>query len=210
SITLRRALRAYGRRRARSIELLELEAAGLLHLLPGDVPDGLGERPIMTLEIGGQVRAVTVELVGRLHHDLRAGLAGAGAMLVYSTLEAHVQALRVLPAQRRGTAGAVQPLAADHDDTVAMGHLGMDDMALGVGQDLARLEAESLLQPLQRRAMILVGERRDEGRPGRDGHGRLLRRLSECAIVNHKRNYLVNGRSQGIPMRRGGNSLEPQ
>src|SRR5579885_1206963 len=128
----------------------------------------------MALQIRGDIGAVAIELIRGLHHDLRAGLTCAGAVLVYSALDANVDPLGILAAEGGGTAGPVGPLTAYHDDAVPVCHLGMDDIALSVGQDLAGLETESLLQPLERRAIIFVGERRDEGGAGcwGAGHGR--------------------------------------
>ena len=142
----------------------------------------------MALEIGGDVGPVTIELVGGLHDDLRPSLPGARAVLVDPMLDAHVHPLRVLAAQRGGAPGPVGPLATDHDDAIAVGHLGMDDIALPVGQDLARLEAEGFFQPLERGAIVLVGE---GGRPGgavRRWSWQAPVKLSMWIIFNHSDN----------------------
>src|SRR5262249_14698911 len=127
------------------------------------------KRPVMALEIGRDVCTVAVELVFGLFHDLRAGSPRAGAVLVDAALDADVNALRVLPAQRGGAASPVRPLGPEHDDAITTRHFGMDNIALGVGEDHARLETEGILKPLERGAIVFIGERRNE--PGVAGGG---------------------------------------
>src|SRR5882762_274348 len=154
--------RAYGPARARSLQLRELEARRLLHLRHGDLFDRLRERPVMALEVDCHVGAVAVELVGGLHRDSRATLARTLAMLVNAAGQPYVHALRVAAANRFRTLGPSGELSADHDDSVIMGHLRMQDVVLGVGKHFAWLEAEGLLQPFQRSAIVLIDNRGNE------------------------------------------------
>src|SRR5579862_2180160 len=101
---------------------------------------------------------MAVELIGRLHDDFRACLAGSRAVLVDPALDAYMHALGILSPERDGASSPVRPLAADHDDAVLMRHLGVHDITLGVGERLAHCEAESGFQPLECGAIIAVGE----------------------------------------------------
>src|SRR4029077_12976480 len=92
--------------------------------------------------------------------------------------DTHMDALRVLSPERDWTAGPICPLATNHDDTAIVGHFGMHDVALGVGQDFARLEAEGRFQPLERGAAILVSEGGDEGGAARGQGDRKRTRLN--------------------------------
>src|SRR5882724_10030315 len=112
--------RAYDPTRARSLQRLEREARCLLHLGHGDLFDRLRERPVMALEVDCHVGAVAVELVGRLHRDLRAALARTLAMLVNAAGQPYVYALRVAAAHRLRALGPTGELIADHDDPIVM------------------------------------------------------------------------------------------
>src|SRR6266513_2762822 len=154
--------RAYDLTRARSLQRLELEPRRLLHLRRGDLFDRLRERPVMALEVDCHVGAVAVELVSGLHRDFRAALTRTLAMIVKTAGQPYVHALRVAAANRFRTLGPSGELSADHDDSVIMGHLRMHDVVLGVGKHFAWLEAEGLLQPFQRSAIVLIDNRGNE------------------------------------------------
>src|SRR6266404_874346 len=139
--------RAYDLTRARSLQRLELEPRRLLHLRRGDLFDRLRERPVMALEVD---------------RDVRAALTRTLAMIVKTAGQPYVHALRVAAANRFRTLGPSGELSADHDDSVIMGHLRMQDVVLGVGKHFAWLEAEGLLQPFQRSAIVLIDNRGNE------------------------------------------------
>ena len=66
-----------------------------------------------------------------------------------------------MPALRvRGEAG---PAVAARDCAVTVAHLRVDDATVGAAHDLAGLEPEGPLQPFERRAIIFVRERWNQG-----------------------------------------------
>jgi hypothetical protein len=145
-------------------QLLKFESARLFHLFARDVADGLREGPVVAFAIGGDIGALAVELVFGLFHDARAFLPRAGAVRVDAALDADVNTLRVLAAERGGAARPIELFGADHHDAVAMGHFGMDDGAVRIGHDFARHEAEGALEEVDRGAIVFIDERRDERR----------------------------------------------
>jgi hypothetical protein len=97
-------------------------------------------------------------------------------MLVDPALDAHVQPLRVLAADRGRALRPIRPLVGDHDDPIAVAHFRMHDLALGIRQYSGDIEAESLLQPLEGCGAVPVDEGRNESRARQEsgGHGKLL------------------------------------
>src|SRR5262249_25456526 len=95
----------------------------------------------------------------------------AGAVLIDPLRDAYVNTLRVSATEGRRTAGPVCPLISDHDDAITMSHFRMNDLAFGIRQHFARLEAERLGQPFEGSGVVLVDERGDEGRTVGDGSG---------------------------------------
>ncbi len=53
---------------------------------------------MMTFGVDGHISAISIELIGRLHGDLRSGLPRACTMLIDAALEAYVNALGILSA----------------------------------------------------------------------------------------------------------------
>jgi hypothetical protein len=72
------------------------EPTFLLHFFFGRVSDWLRERPMMTFEVDGHIRAISIELIGRLHGDFRSRLPRSRAVLIDAARETYVNALRVL------------------------------------------------------------------------------------------------------------------
>jgi hypothetical protein len=60
---------------------------------------------MMTFVVDGHIRAISVELVGRLGGDFRSCLPRSCAMLVNAVPETYVNALCILSPYRRGTPG---------------------------------------------------------------------------------------------------------
>src|SRR3546814_17217918 len=74
--------------------------------------------------------------------------------------ELDVDALRILAAQRFRAAVIVRPFVADHDHRIAMAHLAVREMAVGIEQHEQRLEYERLLEPAEGGLAVRSEERR--------------------------------------------------
>src|SRR5271165_3141258 len=152
-----------------SLKLLQLKAACLCHLLRGHLLDALREGPMVAVEIDGDVAAFAVELISRFCGDGRACLPRPGAMLIDAAVDAHEYPLCVLASHGRRALGPIRPFLADHDNAVAVLHFRVYDIIVIVGQYLADFEAKGFLQPLKRRAIVLVDDCGNESRAGRCG-----------------------------------------
>src|SRR3546814_5276476 len=73
--------------------------------------------------------------------------------------ELDVDALRILAAQRFRAAVIVRPFVADHDHRIAMAHLAVREMAVGIEQHEQRLESERLLEPAEGGLAVLIADR---------------------------------------------------
>src|SRR3546814_12876567 len=75
---------------------------------------------------------------------------------VLAAAQLDMHRLRILAAEVRGAAMIVRPFIADHDRRVAIFHLAVREIAVGVEQHEGGLEPERLLQPAERRLGVLV------------------------------------------------------
>ena len=57
---------------------------------------------------------------------------------------------------------SLREFTANHDDSITMAHLRVDDVAVGGGEYLARFKTKCVLQPLECGAVVLVDDRRNE------------------------------------------------
>src|SRR3546814_3125283 len=81
---------------------------------------------------------------------------------VLAAAQLDMHRLRILAAEVRGAAMIVRPFIADHDRRVAIFHLAVREIAVGVEQHEGGLEPERLLQPAERRLGVLVANRSEE------------------------------------------------
>src|SRR3546814_10839749 len=70
---------------------------------------------------------------------------------VLAAAQLDMHRLRILAAEVRGAAMIVRPFIADHDRRVAIFHLAVREITVGVEQHEGGLEHERLLQPAERR-----------------------------------------------------------
>jgi hypothetical protein len=85
----------------------------LFPLVRSHLFDCLAERPDVALEVDGTIRAIAVELCGRFHRNLRAGLSRTFAVRVDVRGKLDVHRLSVEAIDRGGAFMHRTPLGAD-------------------------------------------------------------------------------------------------
>src|SRR5690242_3414121 len=103
---------------------------GCLHLLNCNLSQLLGQSPHVTLWVHNAAGAVTVELVSGLLDYLAASGTRAFAVFINAAIQMNRDGLRVRASEGAGGLD-VLPLAADLDQCVPEGQLGIHDFAIG-------------------------------------------------------------------------------
>ncbi len=148
---------------------LDLEPRAFRHLGQGNLFGHLGKGPDVALGVERAIGARAIELVGRPLGDARAGRLRPHAVLVQAAVELDPDELGACAAQggrtfegRRTEEFFGGPFAAEADMALAEAHVGMTETAILSGDQQTRLEAEGLLEPLQRRHGIAIEDHRRE------------------------------------------------
>src|ERR1700761_340844 len=100
----------YCRDWTRSLQLVELQSGRTFPFLFRDLLHRLREGPVMAFRVSHDIRAVAIKLIGRLHHNIRPGLACPREMLIDAFVDTYMHTLCVLSVERGGAASPIFPL----------------------------------------------------------------------------------------------------